>query len=93
MANGPTRLHAIALLRMIEGLEDQIDMASGMGHVPLLDAVEVKRILRALVRGDESYKPDEESLKEKARRLQSGAGYTVFPPPIMWKIPSEGGGR
>ena len=75
--------HARALLITIKQLDEFIERSVTTGDVPLLDAVEASKLLKALVYHQRSYSPDLDSVRRRAARSESG--YTVSAIGISWK--------
>lgn len=66
-------IHAKALLMAISQIDECIAEAVDTGAVPVLDAVEMARLLRALVAGAPSHKVNRESLRRRLDRMQASA--------------------
>jgi hypothetical protein len=83
--SGPTDFHARTLLLLIGDIEEHAERALSVGHAPLVDAVEMAKILRALVSGAREYKPNEERLMQrfelaKTRGLGMSGGFREWGP-------------
>ena len=60
--------HAKVLLEFIREIDGCIEDSATTGCVPVLDAVETVRLLKALVRGAPVHETDDEKIKRRIRR-------------------------
>ncbi len=60
--------HAKVLLEFIRGIDECIEDAATTGHVPVLDAVETVRLLKALVSGAPAHAVDDEKTRRRIGR-------------------------
>ena len=86
--SGPTDFHARTLLLLIGDIEDHAERALSAGHAPLVDAVEMAKILRALVSGAREYKPNEDRLRRRfelaqTRGLGMAGGFREWKPDLV----------
>lgn len=65
--------HGKALLMAIRHIDSFVEECSVDGSVPVLDAVETSRLLKALVRADESHRPDVDTAMRRLSRMQTSA--------------------
>lgn len=63
--SGPTDFHARTLLSLIQDIEDHAERALSAGYAPLLDAVEMAKVLRALVAGAREHKPNVDRMRQR----------------------------
>lgn len=63
--SGPTDFHARTLLLLIGDIEEHAERALSAGHAPLVDAVEMAKVLRALVAGAREYKPNVDRMRQR----------------------------
>ena len=84
--------------RIAFDLEGRVQDALNRGEVPVLDAVETLRLLRAILDGAPEYKPDIARFKVRAARLQASpenpvARSVVFVADIEWRPAGEEGAQ
>lgn len=85
-----TPFHGFMLITAIEQIDAHILSSVDHGHVPMLDAVETAKLLRALVRGDETHSIDRDSLKRRfARSRAFGGGIATYALAIEWGPEAE----
>ena len=71
------KFHGKALLMAIRDIDNFVEECSADGSVPLLDAVETSRLLKALVRGDAAHRPDIERGMRRLSRMKVSASNPV----------------
>ncbi len=92
--SGPTEFHGRMLVDTIEQIDAFILRAFSEGGVPVLDAVEVAKLLRALVSGAPRYTIDAETLHKRFARMKASVENPVvavhtMAPAIAWKPAAE----
>ncbi len=90
--SGPTEFHGARLIETITGIEAQCEEALSQGYAPLLDAVEIAKLLRALVSGAEEYEPNAQLVRQRFA-LARTRGYQVSAPRLAWRTicaPADG---
>ena len=90
--SGPTDFHGRALLATLECIDSLIERAVTDGAVPVLDAVEMAKLLRALIRGEGRYEPNIDALRTRLDRMQASVSNPIAKiiasaPDIRWGSP------
>lgn len=76
--------HGGQLIRLINEVDHIIADSVDNGAYPMLDAVFVSDVLKALVRGDMTFNPDRERIKRRLSRVRYG-NLVVAAPDVAWE--------
>jgi hypothetical protein len=80
---GPLPFHGKMLLDVIRAIDHHIEESVETGAYPVLDAVTMSRVLKALVRGDREYILDEDQARRRIARIRELSA-TVAAPTTSW---------
>lgn len=77
-------VHGQILVSFVQRIDECIAQSVDTGRVPVLDAVETSRLLKALIVAQKSYDPDVAAGEARAIRGRDDAGFTVMVLSFGW---------
>lgn len=95
--SGPTEFHGRTLVETMEYIDDFIATSLSEGAVPVIDAVEMSRLLHALVQGKSRHRLNANLLQKRFDRMFATARNPVakikaMAPPFQWSPRGEADG-
>lgn len=83
------KTHADVLAALAVILETHVETSQAKGLTPLLDGVELARVVRAIVDHRPSYSPDLVGARERLIAVMNGQHANTMAPDIYWTAPAE----